>query len=67
MFNRKNRRDSFFSDIPLIFKIWFAFVFTAAISIFVLVGFTFYTVISDPAVVGRIAGEIVSGFNEKVK
>ena len=53
--------------MPLFFKLWFGFVATLVLSVFVTVGFVLYSVATDPASVGRFAGEIVSGFNEKVQ
>lgn len=34
---------------------------------FFMVGFSFFTVLTDPGIVGRMAGEVVSGYNESVK
>lgn len=67
---RSKRINDPFKDhmkIPLFFKLWFGFVATLVLCIFGVVGFMFYTVITDPASVGRFTGEIVSGFNEKVQ
>jgi hypothetical protein len=52
---------------------WFASdVITITLIIIVLatwavMGYAAYNVVTDPASLGRIVGEIVSGFNEKVK
>lgn len=50
--------------MPLFFKLWFAFVAILVASIFGGVIYVFVSVGSDPAVIGRIAGEMVSGFKE---
>lgn len=50
--------------IPLFFKLWFAFVGSVAIAI---IGTSIYLtvrVLTDPAVLGRAAGEIMRGYNE---
>jgi hypothetical protein len=49
------------------FKLWAILVFSLVLLIWGTVGYGIYTVVTDPAVIGRIAGEVVSGFNEKVK
>ena len=67
MFNRNKSNDGFFTGMPLFFRLWFAFVILVVLSIWALVVYAGYTVISNPAAVGQFAGEIVSGFNEKVK
>ena len=67
MFNRKKNVHSFSHKIPLMFKLWAILVFSLVLLIWGTVGYGIYTVVTDPAVIGRIAGEVVSGFNEKVK
>lgn len=68
MFRPKTRRkDTFSMKTPLFFKVWFAFCFCGVLLIWGVVGYSMYTVATDPAVLGRIAGEVVSGFNETVK
>jgi len=67
MFNRKKNVHSFSHVIPLIFKLWGIFIFSMVLLIWGAVGYGIYTVVTDPAAIGRIAGEVVSGFNEKVK
>ncbi len=62
-----NRRRSFNNGIPLMFKLWGIFVFSLMLLIWGAVGYGIYKVVSDPAVIGRVVGEVVSGFNEKVK
>jgi hypothetical protein len=52
------------SGIPLFFKLWFAFCAILAVSISAAAIFLLYTIISDPAVVGRFAGEIVQGYSQ---
>ena len=49
---------------PLFFKVWFAFVAILALSIIGVAGFGVFSIASDPAVIGRIAGQVVSGFKE---
>lgn len=67
MFNqhRSSRKFGFFSGIPFIFKVWFAFVFSMILLFWGLTGYVAYTVFTDPAVIGRFANEVVSGFNQK--
>jgi len=67
MFNRNKSNDGISTGMPLFFKLWFAFVILVVLSIWALVISAGYTVLSNPAAVGQFAGEIVSGFNEKVK
>jgi hypothetical protein len=59
--------DRDFHKVPLFFKLWFAFVFTLIMVIFFSVLFSIYTLVTDPGVVGRMAGEVVSEYNESVK
>ena len=67
MYNRNKSNDGFFTDMPLFFKLWVAFIVLIFLAFWSLVGVAAYTVLSNPAVIGQFAGEIVSGFNEKVK
>jgi len=67
MFNRKKNVHSFSHKTPVFFKLWFIMIFSMVLLIWGAVGFGIYKVVTDPAVIGRIAGEVVSGFNEKVK
>lgn len=75
MFNRNrninhrfNHSEGFFSGIPLFFKLWFIFVLSLVLIVFGTVGYTFYSVASDPDAtareVGRIIGEVSKGYNE---
>ena len=76
MFNRGKKirnirlpyNDGFFSGMPLFFKLWFGFVFTVAMSIFAVVGYSLFTIASDPDAtardVGRLMGEVAAGYNE---
>lgn len=67
---RKTRRtidQNFSMNTPIFFKLWFGFLFCVILLVWVTIGYGIYTVVSDPAVIGRVAGEVVSGFNEKVK
>jgi hypothetical protein len=73
MFNRdKNFRTSrdtgFFRGMPLSFKLWFGFVFTIVMSIFAVVGYSLFTIASDPDAtardVGRLLGEVAAGYEE---
>jgi hypothetical protein len=52
------------SGIPVFFKLWFAVCAIVSATIFAAVIFLLYTIISDPAVVGRFAGEIVHGYSQ---
>lgn len=52
---------------PLFFKLWFAFVAILALSIIGLTIWGGFQVVNDPAAIGRVAGQIVSGFQEQVK
>ena len=58
--------DRFFSmsAIPLPLKLWFGFVAVVAISLVALCGWAIWAAASDPASIGRFAGEIAHGFNE---
>jgi hypothetical protein len=53
--------------VALSFKLLFGFVFFLIFVIFFGVAFSIYTLITDPGVVGRMAGEVVSEYNESVK
>ncbi len=66
MYARK-KTNTFSHKMPLFFKLWGLLVFSIVLFIWGTVGYGIYTVVTDPAVVGRIAGEVVSGYNEKVK
>lgn len=66
MFNRR-KTHTFSHKTPVFFKLWGIFIFSMVLLIWGAVGYGIYTVVTDPAVVGRMAGEVVSGFNEKVK
>lgn len=60
----RTNRDSFFSEIPLFFKIWIGFIAFMGVA---TIGITIWAAISlatDPGQVGRFAGEIVRGYNE---
>ena len=54
----------------LFFRLWFAFVGTlalAAMAFSIYVAVKSYSFASDPAELGRYVGELVNGYNEKVK
>lgn len=53
--------------LAILFKIWFGVAFSLIFVIFFAVVFSIYTLITDPGIVGRIAGEVVSEYNESVK
>ncbi len=53
--------------MPLFFKLWFAFVVICAIAIFGSVACAIIIVASDPSIVGRAAGEVVSSFKETTR
>ena len=65
---RPVRQEGFFSSMPLFFKVWFLFVLFGVLTVFSLVGYTFYSVISDPNSVareaGQLLGEAAKGYNE---
>lgn len=65
---RTSRDTGFFSGMPTFFKFWFGFVFTVAMSIFAVVGYSLFTVASDPEAhareMGRLIGEAVAGYEE---
>jgi hypothetical protein len=75
MIGRRNNRSfssKFSSKTPwyftnTFFGIFFAFTISSIIVIWGIMAYSIYNVASDPSIIGRIAGEIVSGFNEKVK
>jgi hypothetical protein len=64
----KEHPEGFFSSMPLFFKVWFLIVFVGVLTVFGLVGYTFYSVISDPNAVAREAGQLLGeaskGYNE---
>jgi hypothetical protein len=64
----KELPEGFFSSMPLFFKVWFLIVFVGVLTVFSLVGYTFYSVISDPNAVAREAGQLLGeaskGYNE---
>jgi hypothetical protein len=71
MIGRRNNR-SFSSKTPWyftnsFFNLFFAFTISSIIVTWGIMAYSIYNVASDPSIIGRIAGEIVSGFNEKVK
>jgi hypothetical protein len=53
--------------LALLFKIWFGVAFSLIFVIFFAIVFSIYTLVTDPGVVGRITGEVVSEYNESVK
>ena len=61
-------QEGFFSSMPLFFKVWFLFVLFGVLTVFGLVGYTFYSVISDPNSVAQLAGQLLGeaakGYNE---
>lgn len=65
----KPRRDDNFGRMPLFFKLWFAFVGTLVLCVFVGVGTILYTAATNPEAigshVGRMVGGAVEGFKEK--
>jgi hypothetical protein len=67
MYNRNKSNNGFFTGMPLFFKLWFAFIVFFVLAVWGLMGYGIYTIGSDPAAIGRAAGDIVSGFNERVK
>lgn len=72
MFNSRNRNNKFTINKPwfltdTFFSILFGFVICFILATWFVAGYTAYTVVNDPSILGRIAGEVVSGFNEKVK
>ena len=62
-----NNRYSHQLGTPWFFKIWAAFIFCITLSIFGLVGYGMYSIVSNPSMVGQFAGQIVKGFNEASK
>lgn len=66
MFSRKRTYTHTGSGIPLFFKLWFAFCAMLALGIIALGIFTIYTVVSDPAVIGRFVGEVQQGYTTTV-
>lgn len=73
MFNRNRNRynmreEGFFASMPLFFKVWFAFVLSIVLTIFGVVGYTFYSVATNPNAtahaVGQLVGEATKGYNE---
>ena len=68
---RNFHNDGFFSGMPLFFKLWFGFKLTIVISIFVIVGYTMYSVASDPTgtarELGSLVGEMQKGYEDASK
>ena len=64
----KELPEGFFSSMPLFIKVWLLFVLVGVLTVFGLVGYTFYSVISDPNAVAREAGQLLGeaskGYNE---
>lgn len=46
---------------PLFFRFWFAFIFTAILCIWGLVGFGIYTAITNPEAIGQHVGRAIGG------
>lgn len=65
--NKPKPRSNFSMKTPIFFKLFYGFIFCMILLIWGILGYGIYTVVTDPAVIGRVAGEVVSGFNEKVK
>ena len=65
-FNR--RKDSFDLSMPLGFKLWFGFILIMVLGVFAFVGYTFYSVASDPKGaardIGQLVGEAQRGYEE---
>ena len=55
-----------FNEMPLFFKLWFAFIICVIILTFSTAGYVIYSAISGPEVVGQFFGRIVSGFEKEV-
>ena len=62
-----NRRNSVFGDVPVMFKIVFGIQLVVILSIMGLIGYGIFSVVSDPALIGRIAGQVVNGYNSVAK
>lgn len=57
----KPRRNASFGRTPLFFKLWFAFVGSLVLCIFVGVGTIFYTAATNPEAIGSHVGRMVGG------
>lgn len=66
MFKRRSSYTSTGSGIPLFFKLWFALCASLALGIIAFAVFTIYTVITDPGIIGRYAGEITQAYTDTV-
>lgn len=65
--NRKRNSDDFSMKMPLFFKLWFAFILISVVSIFAVVGFTFYkTATMDPAEIGKFVGKVQFGYEQSI-
>jgi hypothetical protein len=53
--------------LPLFAKLWFAFVLILVLCIWGTLGYAVYSVVTNPAIIGQVAGEIVKGYNETGK
>jgi hypothetical protein len=58
----RNRDD--FSRVPLFFRLWFAFVGLLAVAIIGTAIWAVVSLSSDPSQIGRLAGEVVKGYQE---
>lgn len=66
MFKRRSSYTSTGSGIPLFFKLWFAVCATLALGIISASIFLLYTLITDPSIIGRYAGEITQAYTDTV-
>lgn len=66
-YRKSYNRKSNFHKVPITFNLLFGFVFSLILVIFFAVVFSIYTLVTDPGIVGRMAGEVVSEYNESVK
>lgn len=54
-------------NIPVFFKLWFAFVALLALTIIGGTAYAVVTIATQPELLGQAAGKVVSGFRETSK
>lgn len=64
MFKRRSSYTITGSGIPRFFTLWFALCASLALATTAAGIYVTYTVITDPAIIGRYAGEIVAAYHQ---
>ena len=66
MFTRDRAYKHTVGRTSLFFKLWFVFCAILSLAIVALGIFSIYTVVSDPAMIGRFVAEIQNGYTSTV-